>query len=118
MIFAVIIVYLRSVNSELAFLATIASGVIIICFALEYLSQVYSFFEQIVNVSGLDVDTLKIILKVVAIAYLIEFGADTLIDFGLKNLADKLVFTGKIMILLTSLPVFYSVFNILIGVLQ
>mgnify|MGYP003292502939 CR=1 FL=1 len=37
---AIIIVYLKSINSELALLATIASGIIIIFFSLEFIVEI------------------------------------------------------------------------------
>ncbi len=114
----VIIIYLKSVNSELTLLAIIGSGIIISFFLLDYLIQAIDFFSYLIDVSGVDSQIFKIIFKITAIAYLVEFGADTLIDMGLKSIADKLVFAGKIIIFITAMPIIYSIFNLLIGMLQ
>ena len=112
---ALIIVYLRSINSEFALIATVGASIIIISFALDYVVQTFEFINQLVEYSGIDKDLYFIIFKITAIAYLVEFGAGTIRDFGLNSLADKLVFVGKIIILSMSLPIIYAVFNLFLG---
>lgn len=114
---AILVVYLKNSNSEFAFLTTIVAGLVLTFLSLGYVSEIISFFNNIIELSGIDATMLKIILKIIAIAYLVEFGADTLIDFGLKGLADRFIFVGKLVIAITSLPIFYSVFNLLIELL-
>ncbi len=113
LIFAVIITFLKNINSELALIASIVAGIIIISFALDYISDTFNIFNQLVELSAIDKDLFIIILKITGIGYLVEFAADTVSDFGLKNLADKLVFVGKIMIFSISLPIFYAIINLL-----
>lgn len=112
-LFAITIVYLKSVNSDLAPLALVGSGVIIIFLSLDYIIQTVDFFRQLFFSTGIGEDTFSVLLKVIAIGYLVEFGAGTIEDMGVKNLSDKLVFVGKIIIFTTSLPIFYAVFNLL-----
>ena len=104
---------MKSVNSDLAPLALVGSGVIIIFLSLDYIIQTVDFFRQLVFSTGIGEDTFSVLLKVIAIGYLVEFGAGTIEDMGVKNLSDKLVFVGKIIIFTTSLPIFYAVFNLL-----
>lgn len=118
LILGAIIIYLKSINSELTILATIGAGVVITFLLIDHLLMVFDFFDYIIELSGLDREIFRVIFKITAIAYLVEFGADTLSDFGLKSVADKLVFAGKLIILTTSLPVIYSIFNLLIGILK
>lgn len=118
MVSASLILYLRSVNSELALLATIGSGIIIVFFSLNYLTNVFEFINKIIGMSGIAPELYEIIFKITAIGYLIEFSADTIQDFGLKSLSDKLVFVGKVVIFCMSMPIIYAVFNLLLGIIQ
>ena len=102
---AVIIVYLKSVNSDFAMPATICAGIIILLLTLSYVGDFLSVFKGLAQNAGLDSSVLKIILKIVAISYLIEFSATLIEDFGLKSIADKVVFAGKILILTLSAPI-------------
>ena len=115
---SIIIVYLKSVNSELALIATVASGTILLFFILQYVSQSIDFFNDLVELSGIDKNFYKIIFKITAIGYLVEFSATTIEDFGLKSIADKLVLAGKLMIFIISMPIIYAIFNLFTSLLQ
>lgn len=115
---AVVIVYLRTVNSEFVSLAIVASGVILFSTVFKYLVEIYDFFNKITSLTGIDSQLFKIIFKITAVGYLVEFGAGIIEDFGLKGLSNKLVFCGKIIIFSISLPILYAVFNLLTEILQ
>ena len=114
---AIIILYLKNINNEIALIATIGAGVLLIFLSTQYLEIAFSFINEIVNVSGISREYYKIIFKITAIGYLVEFASSTVNDFGLKSLSDKIVFAGKLVILTTSLPIFYAVFKLITGLL-
>ncbi len=118
LICAIVIVYLKSINSELSLLASICAGSILLFFLLDYLGEILNFFNQLINISGIDKELYVIIFKITSIGYIVEFGSSTLQDFGLKSMADKLVFAGKIIVLYISLPIIYAVFNLITGLLK
>ena len=118
LICAFIIVVLKSISNEYSLLVIIASGIIILGFSLNYLVENLNFFNKLFEMTGLSDDVLRIIYKITAIGYLIEFGAGTVEDFGLKSLADKLVFAGKLIILSVSLPIIYSIINVIMVLVQ
>lgn len=113
LICSIIILYLKNINSELYQLALIGSSILILFFSLSYIVQASELINKIIALSGIDTTFFKIIFKITAISYLVEFGAGIIEDFGLKSLSDKLVFVGKLLILITSMPIIYSVFNVL-----
>lgn len=110
---ALLVIYLKSVNSELFPLALLGSCILILGVGINYLSEAYNFFNKIISKTGLDSGLVAVILKITAIGYIVEFGAGVVEDLGLKSLADKLVFVGKISILIVSIPVFYAIFNLI-----
>ena len=114
---ALILSILKYVNSELFLPGLIASGVIIISFSLPYLSQTIVFFREIYELTNLDGQMLKIIIKIIAIAYLVEIASGTIEDMGLKGVSDKLALVGKVIIITISMPILYSLLNIIKGML-
>ena len=58
------------------------------------------------------------LLKIVGVGYLTEFGAGILMDFGSNSIADKVTLAGKITIVLLSMPVVESLLQLLGGFLQ
>ncbi len=118
LICGIIIIYLKSINSELTSLAIIGAGIIVLSFAFSYIYQTYSVLVDIISYTGISADYYSIIFKITAIGYLIEFGAGTIEDMGLKSLADKLVFAGKALIIVVSMPIIYAIFNLLSGLIK
>lgn len=114
---ALILSILKYVNSELFVPGLIATGVIIISFSLPYLSQTIVFFREIYELTNLDGQMLKIIIKIIAIAYLVEIASGTIEDMGLKGVSDKLALVGKVIIITISMPILYSLLNIIKGML-
>lgn len=112
-VLGVLIVYLRSINPEIAMLASVCAGTLILIETFTYLTDTFTFINALIEQTKIDADLFKIIFKAVGIGYLIEFGAGILEDFGLKSLADKLILLGKIIILSISLPLLYAIFNII-----
>ena len=115
---AIIILYLKSINSDLYILASIGAGIILVGVAIKYVAETFTFINSLIDVTGIDKDFYVTIFKITAIGYLVEFGADTICDLGFKGLADKLVFVGKMVIFSMSLPILYAVFNLLVGLMQ
>ena len=115
---AVIIIYLKNTNSELSLLATVGSGIILIFLVFGYISDTFILINSIIDRTGINRELYVVIFKITAIGYIIEFASDAVLDFGLKSLADKLIFAGKILILSVSMPIIYAVFNLIQGILQ
>lgn len=108
----IIIIYLKNLNSELVPLVILASGIIIVFLGLNYLTASFQFINEIISKSNLDNEIINIIFKITAVGYVIEFGADTVEEFGLKSLSNKLVFVGKLIIFVLSVPIISAVFDV------
>lgn len=115
---AIIIAYLKSIGSEYVTLAITAVGILLFVSTVSYLEEIYGFFSEISLATGIDTELYKIIFKITSIGYVTEFASGTLEDMGLKGLADKLVFAGKIIILSVSIPIFKAVVNLIVGIMQ
>lgn len=116
-IFATIIIYLKSINSELAILTTIVASLILIAKIISYLENTISFINQLFSSANIDSDIIEIILKITGIGFTVEFASDILEDFGLKSLSNKLVILGKLIILSVAFPIIYSFYNVIIGLI-
>lgn len=102
---AIAAILLRSTKPELSFAVTVAGCVIILIFSLDILWSTFGIFEQIGEQTGIDNSLIRIVLKIIAIGYLVEFAAGVVEDFGSKSVADKLVFAGKVIIFTVSVPI-------------
>ncbi len=117
LICALVIVYLKSTNSNLAMPLTVCSGVILLTMTTSYLVDFLKIFNTLASNSYLDGNVVKLAIKILAISYLVEFSASTIEDFGLKSIADKVVFAGKIVILTISSPIIETLISTIISLL-
>lgn len=114
---AVIVVWLKSVGSEYALLAAIASSVLLLTMTLSYVIRFVGFFKRLSETTGVSSEVVVLVLKILGISYLIEFSSSLIEDFGLKSLSEKVVFAGKIVILTLSVPVMESVVSAVLELL-
>ncbi len=113
LIFAVIIVYLQSINKELALLATIVAGIILLTSVLNLLYDLFGIYQNIATIGGIDASVLKLIIKITIVCYIIEFAVGIIEDFGLKSLADKVSVAGKIIVVLLAAPIINSLIELI-----
>ena len=111
-------ILLKQTKPELSFAVTITGVLVILLFIVDALQNTLAIFTSIAAVTGIENGLLKILIKIVGVGYLTEFGAGVLHDFGGNSLADKVVLGGKITIVLLSLPVIEGLLNMIKGFLQ
>jgi len=84
------------------------------------LSEIRYIFDVIGAISlrlSINSDYLRIIIRIIGIAYLARFGTEICRDAGQNAIAQKIELAGKIMIVTASIPILTAVLNLLIGIL-
>lgn len=114
---ALIIICLKSANSELAAPVSIASGLLILLMTVSYVKEFVSFFKDMANVAGLDDGIYKIVLKVLAISYLSEFASGAVEDLGQKNLSEKIQFASKTIMIVLAMPLLKNLIEKVVALL-
>lgn len=117
LISALIIICLKSANSELAAPVSIASGLLILLMTVSYVKEFVSFFKDMANVAGLDDGIYKIVLKVLAISYLSEFASGAVEDLGQKNLSEKIQFASKTIMIVLAMPLLKNLIEKVVALL-
>lgn len=115
---AIASILLKTTKPELSFAVTVTGVIVILLFVADALQNTLSVFTTIAKVTGVENGLLKILLKIVGVGYITEFGAGILNDFGSNAVADKVVLGGKITILMLSLPIIESLLTMISGFLQ
>lgn len=115
-IFAVVmIIVLKNQRPEMALILSIATGIGIMLFAVYKMSSVVNVLNDLVTKSGINKDFLLIVIKVIGIAYIVEFGKNVCVDAGQSGIATKLEMAGKVIIVVLTIPLITSLVNILTG---
>lgn len=109
---------LKNTKPELSFAVTVAGSVLILIFVFDMLKDSFSIFEKIKELSGIDDVLLRTLIKIVGIGYITEFSAGLLNDFGSSSIADKVIFGGKAVIFVLTLPIVTNLMEIILSFLN
>ncbi|MBO5244898.1 MAG: stage III sporulation protein AD [Selenomonadales bacterium] len=92
-------------HPELAVQITIVVAGMVFLLVLGKLRAIIGLFEQMAQRAGVGEVYLVILLKIIGIAYLTEFGAQICRDSGEGAIAGKVELAGKVMILVMAVPI-------------
>ena len=107
----------KQTKPEIAIIISIVGSVIIVVMAVNILSSVISSFYKIFQTTGVETALLTPLIKIVAIGYIAEFGANICQDAGANGVADKVLFSAKLIILVIALPIITTVVDMVVALL-
>lgn len=113
----ILIAYLKTVNNEIAVIAGVASGLLIIILSLTYVKDFVMFFSELSDKGGLDGSVFKLSLKIIAISYLVDFSSGVASDFGQAALGEKIQFAGKVIMITLAMPLISEMIRTVVGLL-
>jgi stage III sporulation protein AD len=111
---AVLAVTIRHNKPEMAMLLSMATGIILFMLVLGKIGSVIDVFRDLASRANLNMVYLGTILKIVAIAYIADFGAQICRDAGEGAVASKIEFAAKVLILVLAVPIMIAVLQSLL----
>lgn len=111
-------VTVRKYNSTYGMLTALALGAFMLVSVCDMLSGIVHRLYDITSVGSLDKEYVSVIMKVIGIAYVSQFGAQTLRDSGESAVASKCELAGKVFILYLSLPVVEDFLRLCVGLTE
>jgi len=106
------IVFTKQIKPEFSVLISVAGSVVMLAYVLGFFTDVVVFYNQIISKAGIDQELFTILLKAIGVGYLVEFASGICRDSGNNSIADKVVFAGKISILILAIPIIKTLFNV------
>jgi len=111
---AILAVTIRQDKPEIAIALSIATGIIIFLMVIGKIGSVIDVFKELSNRANLSTVYLATILKIIAIAYIADFGSQICRDAGEGALAVKIEFAAKILVLILAVPIVAAVLQALL----
>ena len=102
---------------EIAMFISILTGVIILTSVIFKLGFIIESINDLANKANIPSVYITLIIKLIGIAYLIEFAIQLCKDCGEKNIASKLEFGGKIIVMTMSFPVLLSIVEMVLDII-
>jgi len=110
-------ILIKQVKPEIAIIISIVGSILIISMTVNSLSSVINSFYKIFTQTGVDTTLLSPLFKIIAIGYIGEFGANLCVDAGANSVADKILFSAKVIILVLALPIITTVIDLVVALL-
>ena len=114
---AVLALTLKKQDQMFALLISIAAAVVIFVMILPHISSVLEVLRGIAARVQTSVPYADVMIKIIGIAYMAEFGAQLCADAGESAIAGKIELAGKILILTVSSPIILALLEQVVSML-
>lgn len=114
----IVIIFLKRTNGSFALLVTICAGIIILSIISSDLFKIIDNLTALSNQIGVIQPFVNIMLKALGLSLLAQFVGDLCRDSGEITLANQTEIASKVVILITILPLFDAVLDIVTGLLK
>ncbi|WP_227765981.1 stage III sporulation protein AD [Zhaonella formicivorans] len=114
----VIIVFLKQYNSGTsAILISAVVGLFIFIAMLDQIGYVILVIQELAQRANVNQFYLGIMLKIIGIAYIAEFGAQVCKDAGESSIAGRIEFAAKVIVMVLAMPIIAAVLETIIRLL-
>ena len=95
----------KTIHQEYSLYLTIVGGLILMGIAISQIERIIAYIKTIYGYLMIDSFYLKILMKIIGIAYLCEFSSNICKDAGYSSIAGQIEMVGKLSILIISMPI-------------
>lgn len=113
-----LLLVVRQSHPELAVAITLVTACMIFFFVLGKLRVVVGLFEEMAERAGVGEAYLMILLKIIGISYVTEFGVQICRDANEGAIASKLELAGKVMIVVMAVPIIAFALDTILGLMM
>ncbi len=108
-------VMLKKENPQIGLMVSAATGILIFFAICTPLGGLITLLRDAAEKAGVGSGYFGIVLKIIGIAYLAQFGAQLCADAGESAIAAKVELAGKILIMAASAPVLTALLELVIN---
>ena len=105
-----LILTVRRYSAEQAMLISVAAGVIILLCVIKEVIESVNVISDMLSSAGIKAEYIVILMKSLGICFVTEFTCDTVSEAGMSSLSSNVLLAGKVLVLVTALPLFQDIF--------
>ena len=111
----VLSVLLKKENPQIAMLTAAATGILIFLMLCAPLGNLLLLLKETAEQAGVGEGYFAIVLKVIGIAYLTQFGSQLCADAGENAVAAKIELAGKVLMMTAAAPALTGLLEMVMG---
>ena len=108
---------LKAQKPETALMISIAAVTVIFLFVAPYFKALIDMFEDLAEKVNINLAHVALVLKVIGVAYIVQFGAELCRDAGEGAIAAKIELAGKVTLLTMAMPVIWGLISLITGLI-
>ena len=102
---AIFVLIVKVLQPGISVVLLLAGSLAIFLFCIGYLQDIVDLLESVNSMMKIDRIYIKILLKIVGIAYICQFSGDICRDLGSQALGRQIESAGKLAVLIVGIPV-------------
>ncbi len=111
------IIIVQQSRKDLALIISLFAGVCIFIFIFGKFNAIILFLQDIALKANINTVYLNIVLKILAISYIASFCSEICKDAGSNNIAARVEFGGKVLILFLAIPILMAVLQSILNIM-
>lgn len=113
----ILIVIVKQSKPEFGILISIAAEVMIFTLIIPQLVYVVDTIKGLSSRADIDISYFNTIIKIIGMAYLVEFSSQVSRDAGQDSIAMKIELGGKVLIMVLAIPILLALMDLIIKIL-
>lgn len=108
----VLAIVLKNQKTGFEIYLVLITSILFLVFIFSKLQSIIELINKLIDSTEINREYITIILKVVGISYMVEFGRNICMDAGQSAIASKIEIAGKVIIVSLSIPVITSLVDL------
>lgn len=117
LISTILCLIIKKDRPEMAMFIGILTGIMILLSVTYKFNFIIESINELADKANIPTMYISLIIKLIGIAYLMEFAIQICKDCGEGNIATKLEFGGKIIVMTMSFPILISIIDIILNII-
>lgn len=109
---AILSLIVKQHRPDFAIAIPILVAVVVIGVCAPYIETVLNMFENIADSAGIEISQVRIVIKIIGVAYICQFASDICKDVGESSISSKIELGGKLIIITLSMPIVYNLLEL------
>lgn len=113
----ILAITIKKTTPDIGMIVSIAACILIFLMIMPWLNSIIEIIKYIEKQISINSDYIGIVIKIIGIAYISEFGFQICSDAGENAIGHKIDLAGRILIMVVSMPIFISLVNMIFSIL-